>query len=127
MARNATGPAFFFLPDIADASIRQLSVVERQRALEQRSANATASRRLAERIERALVQETGASSRGVRGVASRVLLAADSPGVIIELGCLTSPDDEERLGDSGYQEELASVIAEAILSHYGMTSTGATR
>ena len=127
MSSQATGAALFYLPDIADERIRQLGAAERQQALAQRAANATASRRLAQRIEQELTQRADMSSRGIRGVPSRVLLAADSPGVLVELGCLTSPDDEERLGDAGYQEVLAEAIADAILKHYGLDAGGAAR
>jgi N-acetylmuramoyl-L-alanine amidase len=127
LSQEAAGVAVFYLPDVVDESMRQLAPAQRQEALERRTANATVSRRLAERVAQTLSDRTGAPSRGVRGVPSRLLMAVDSPGILVEIGCLTSPAEEERMGGAGYQEEVAQAMAEAILAHYGLDTQGAAR
>ena len=126
-APGATGAQLFYLPDVIDDATRQLTAVERQPAIAQRTANATTSRRLAERVGRSLSERANMPLRGVRGVTSRVLLAANSPGIVVELGFLTTSSEEERLGSPAYQQVLAEALAEGILAFYGLETPGAAR
>jgi N-acetylmuramoyl-L-alanine amidase len=52
----------------------------------------------------------------VRQAGFRVLVGAYMPAVLLELGFLSHGAEEGKLGDSGYQRELAEAIGNSLLS-----------
>lgn len=126
-AADAAGPEVFYLPDLIDPTIRELPSAERQRAVEARRNHAAESRRLAQRVAASLAGAADQPARAVRGVPVRVLMAARTPGLLVELGNLANPEDEERLGAPAYQQVMAEALAEGILAHYGLDAQGAAR
>jgi len=75
------------------------------------------SSRLAEIIQSEVTSGMGLPDRGVRQAGFRVLVGAYMPAVLIELGFLSHPAEERRLGDSDYQRRLAASIGRALLAY----------
>lgn len=73
------------------------------------------SSRLAETIQSEVTDDLGLPDRGVRQAGFRVLVGAYMPAVLIELGFLSHPREERRLGERDYQRQLAASIGRAIL------------
>ena len=53
-----------------------------------------------------------------RSAAFAVLMAADIPSALVELGCLSNPDDERLLQQPAYQRRLAQGLVRAIDSYF---------
>ncbi len=77
----------------------------------------SSSSRLAETIQTDVTRDLGLPDRGVRQAGFRVLVGAYMPAVLIELGFLSHTQEEQKLGDRGYQRELAAAIGDAILAY----------
>ncbi len=82
----------------------------------------SASSRLAETIQAGVSRDLGLPDRGVRQAGFRVLVGAYMPAVLIELGFLSHAAEEQRLGDQGYQRQLARAIGDAILAYRAATA-----
>jgi len=54
---------------------------------------------------------------GVKRAPFVVLLGADMPGVLVEVACLSNPEQEQRLRDPSYREDIATYIEKGII-HY---------
>jgi N-acetylmuramoyl-L-alanine amidase len=81
-----------------------------------------ASRRLADRVQRALLARgrtilPGLADRGVRSALFYVLVGVRMPAVLVEASFLTDPDELRALRTSRYRQALAEGIAEGIV-HY---------
>jgi N-acetylmuramoyl-L-alanine amidase len=55
------------------------------------------------------------SARGVQQAPLRVLVGANMPAVLIEMGFLTNPGQEQQLTSAGHQDTLALAIVDAIV------------
>lgn len=73
------------------------------------------SRRLAVLLQGRLARAEGAESRGVKQALFAVLVGANMPAALVEVGFLSRPQEAERLSRSGDQEEIADAVAAAIL------------
>ncbi len=71
------------------------------------------SRQMAEAMQ-ARLGETGLATRGVQGVPLRVLRELAIPGVFVEAGVLSNPQDATRLASESYQEQVAQALAAGI-------------
>jgi N-acetylmuramoyl-L-alanine amidase len=80
------------------------------------------SLRAASIIHSSMVASSGAKDRGVN---ARADLAgfnyATVPAVLVEVGFLSNPNDDKRLADSEYQDQLADGIARGVLDYLGVT------
>jgi N-acetylmuramoyl-L-alanine amidase len=72
------------------------------------------SRQLAEAIQKRLPGATGQSDRGVREARYAVLKWTYAPAVLVEVGFLSNPYWESRLGDPRFRRQTAQAIADAI-------------
>jgi N-acetylmuramoyl-L-alanine amidase len=77
------------------------------------------SRRLAESVQRALVQavrrtDASITDRGVKMAPFVVLVATDMPAILAEVSCLSNPDEAERLRTVAYRQTLAEALATGI-------------
>lgn len=72
------------------------------------------------------LREAGVESGGVRQVPCTVLQPLDMPSLLIELGYLNNPGEEQRLGDSSHITKLAEAIAAGVAQELGTISTGST-
>lgn len=78
------------------------------------------ARNLAYRIQKGLLTMPGAVNRGVKTANFRVLRKSAYPAVLVECGFLSNRREGARARSSGYREELADKIAEAIVDlRYG--------
>lgn len=77
-------------------------------------ANLNSSARLARAIQERLNALQGIKDRGVRQAPFAVLTGATMPSALVELGFVSNPDEAAHLQDAGVQDQLASVLAEAI-------------
>ncbi len=71
------------------------------------------SQKLAELIHKSILTQVSPAplDRRVRQTVSQVLLGAEMPAVLIELGYLSNPQEAQRLSTAHYQEQLAHAIA----------------
>ncbi|HEV7215700.1 MAG TPA: N-acetylmuramoyl-L-alanine amidase, partial [Chloroflexota bacterium] len=72
------------------------------------------SRDLAQDVQQALVQATGAVDRGIKAANFYVLGYATMPSVLIETGFMTNPAELRQLVAPGYQETIAEGIASGL-------------
>lgn len=73
-------------------------------------------------IHSAMLASTGATNRGVT---ARSDLSgfnyASVPSVLVEVGFLSNPNDDEKLATASYQDNLADGIARGVLQYLGVT------
>lgn len=72
------------------------------------------SSKLAEAIQRNLNELLHIESRGVKQAPFKVLMGATMPAVLVEIGFITNPQEESRLKDSTYRENIAQAIIESV-------------
>lgn len=56
-------------------------------------------------------------NRGIKQAPFRVLMGATMPAALVEVGFITNPEEERRLGSGDYQDQLASAIYRAIVKY----------
>ena len=79
------------------------------------------SKRLAQSVQQALVQSTGAIDRGVKHARFVVLIGTKVPAILIETGFVSNPAERQKLATSAYQQKLATAIAEGVDRFLGKT------
>jgi N-acetylmuramoyl-L-alanine amidase len=72
------------------------------------------SQRFATLVQEELNQALGLKDRGVKQAPFAVLIGATMPAVLVELGFLSNPEEEAKLKQPAYQEQLAAAVARAI-------------
>jgi N-acetylmuramoyl-L-alanine amidase len=83
------------------------------------------SSRLAEAIENGLDRALRQPSRGVKQAPFYVLGGAAMPAVLVEIGFLTNPQEEQRLRDEGYRDRIARALVAGLAAykrHYDQKS-----
>lgn len=75
------------------------------------------SSRLAEVLQNGLDRALRLPSRGVKQAPFYVLGGAAMPAVLVEIGFITNPQEEQRLRDDGYRERIARALAAGIASY----------
>lgn len=65
-------------------------------------------------IHKYAVQATGFADRGVRQEPFRVIKGTTMPAVLVEVGYLSNKNDEKRMYDDAFQNQVAASIASAI-------------
>jgi N-acetylmuramoyl-L-alanine amidase len=75
------------------------------------------SKPLAVAIQSALVKGLRARDRGVRQAPFIVLLGAEMPAVLAEIGFISHPAEGRHLADAEYQEKVAVSLRDALLSY----------
>jgi N-acetylmuramoyl-L-alanine amidase len=75
------------------------------------------SRRFALEVQGSLNQALGIADRGVRQAPFRVLIGATCPAVLVELGFMTNPQEEQELASTEYRQKLAVALHRAISAH----------
>jgi N-acetylmuramoyl-L-alanine amidase len=67
------------------------------------------------RLQRALLEVSGTTDRGVRRARyPAVLRGPNRPAVLIEGGYLSNPREARRIGDPQYRQQLAEAVAKAL-------------
>lgn len=72
---------------------------------------------LASRLLEELAEVTGNEGRGVKQAPFRVLVGANMPAVLVEIGYLSHPDEEKALTSAAHQEKVALAVFEAISAY----------
>jgi len=72
---------------------------------------------LAKSICRSVDKNMGVCILGVKGARFAVLKGVQMPGILIEVGFLSNPDEERKLKISSYREQLAVSIVEGIRNY----------
>lgn len=72
------------------------------------------SSQLAVAVQSALVEGTGAKTRGVRQAPFIVLLGAEMPAVLVEIGFISHPEEGARLAEAGHQRKVAKALLEGL-------------
>lgn len=75
------------------------------------------SQRLANMIQGELNEMLQLKDRGVKQAPFRVLMGATMPAVLVELGFISNPDEEKKLKDPLYRDQLVDALSRAI-AHY---------
>lgn len=75
----------------------------------------TAGAALAQSIQTAAADATGAVDRGIEHANFVVLRESDMPAVLVETGFMTCPAELERLVDSAYQTRMVQGVAQGII------------
>jgi N-acetylmuramoyl-L-alanine amidase len=101
-----------------DLSDQEDTVTEILIDLAQRDAN-NKSITVAELLVEELGHATDMAKRARAQAGFVVLKSPDMPSVLIELGYLSNPDDEQALADPAYIEKLATAVVRAIARHFG--------
>ena len=78
------------------------------------SQHLAASQRLATLIQEELNRELDLRDRGVKQAPFRVLMGAAMPAVLVELGFISTREEEQRLRTSGYRSQLVETLVRAI-------------
>ena len=79
------------------------------------------SKRLAQYVQQALVQSTGAANRGVKHARFVVLIGTKVPAILIETGFVSNAVEGQKLATSAYQQKLATAIAQGVDRFLGKT------
>ena len=74
----------------------------------------------------ALITRVGGSDRGIKRARFIVLRDSNLPGVLIEGGFLTNPQDRVRIATPIYRQLLAQAILQGILSYNRALNRGGT-
>jgi N-acetylmuramoyl-L-alanine amidase len=70
---------------------------------------------LANLIEQSLRSRIEMSTRAVQQAPFRVLVGANMPAVLVEIGYLSNPDQEQQLASGAYQDQIALSVFDAIV------------
>lgn len=81
------------------------------------------SRILAGAVGQSLSGRPGVSVRGARSAPVRLLSEVMTPGILVEVGCLTNASEANALGTEDYRGELAEGIFEGVISYANSLST----
>ena len=74
------------------------------------------SKKLATDIYKKMISYTNADERGVKTEQHVVTRTSEMPAVLVEMGFLTNAVEAANMANGGYQDKLASAIADAILA-----------
>jgi N-acetylmuramoyl-L-alanine amidase len=95
-----------------DLSVKQILLDLTQRTTRNRSGA------FAETLLEHISSETALLRRSHRDAGYMVLLAPDVPAVLLEMGFITSPEDEAKLNDTAQRDKLMSAVADAIEGYF---------
>ncbi len=70
---------------------------------------------LAQAVESAFRNRVPLSARGVQQAPLRVLVGANMPAVLVEMGFLTNPAQEQQLTSGAYQDTIVQALVDAIV------------
>lgn len=72
------------------------------------------SEKVAKIVQGELNEALGLTDRGVKQAPFRVLMGAAMPAILVELGYVSNPDEESKLRDPAYRDQLAAALVRAI-------------
>ena len=102
--------------------------VDRSDSLGNRAGPLSRSRAtLANLVEQALRARVEMSPRAVQQAPFRVLVGANMPAVLVEIGYLSNPEQEQALASGAYQDQIAQALFDAIVQFRAYVERGAAR
>jgi N-acetylmuramoyl-L-alanine amidase len=72
------------------------------------------SARLAQAVEEALRERVPMSPRAIQQAPFRVLVGANMPAVLVEMGFITNPEQEDQLGSDAFQVSVVQALVESV-------------
>ena len=83
---------------------------------------------LAQTVEASLRQHVPMSPRAIQQAPFRVLVGANMPAVLVEMGFITNPAQEKQLQADGFQNQIVQALVESIIrfrdTHGGSRASG---
>jgi N-acetylmuramoyl-L-alanine amidase len=104
-----------------DLSVKQILLDLTQRTTRNRSGA------FAETLLEHIGTETPLLRRSHRDAGYMVLLAPDVPAVLLEMGFITSPDDEGQLNDADHRERMMGAVGDAIEAYFADPASAPTQ
>jgi N-acetylmuramoyl-L-alanine amidase len=80
--------------------------------------NAASAKPLADSIENAVIKSTGSVNKGVESATFYVLRNASMPSVLVEMGFITNPQEEQKLNNPSYQGKIAQGVYQGIAKYF---------
>ena len=77
---------------------------------------------LADKVQKNLINTTHLRDRGVNQAGYWVLWAVSMPSILIEMGFLTNPTEEQYLSDEKHKQGIADAIYRAFVSYYSQVT-----
>lgn len=77
---------------------------------------------MAETIHEHLFKHIQAKNRGVKSGDYYVLRENQQPSILLELGYITNPEDEERMNSQQFQADVASGIVNGVIEYFKNSS-----
>jgi N-acetylmuramoyl-L-alanine amidase len=108
-----------------DAPDRDLAVGQILRDLTQRTTRNRSAAFAEDLLDR--IGDRAQARRSHRDAGFMVLLAPDVPAVLLEMGYITSPDDERLLNNSADREQFMGEVAQAIDAYFDQNTKLASR
>jgi N-acetylmuramoyl-L-alanine amidase len=83
------------------------------------------SEKLAQCVQKQVVDSLGTVDRGVKTANFYVLRATECPAALVELAFISNPDDEKLLADAGMRDEFARAVARGVTDYVASLNQGA--
>ena len=131
-SRRARGVETYYLSLASDEEARATAALENASAEKGikdlnnilrhilRGAKVEESRELARTVQSRLCHHTGSNDRGIRRAPFIVLIGAESPSILVEMGFMSNILDERLLCNSNYKEKIARALMEAVEEYVRM-------
>ncbi len=100
------------LLSVVGGGSREIDIVEWEMA---QARHVDRSARLAELVEDELRQRVPMSPRAIQQAPFRVLVGANMPAVLVEMGFISNPDQERQLTAAAFQNEVVDAVIAAVL------------
>lgn len=97
---------------VVGGGVRDIEVIPWEMAQARYIAQSAA---LAEALEATFRDRVPMSARAVQQAPFRVLVGANMPAILVEMGFLTNPEQEQQLTSGGYQDALVQALVDAIV------------
>ncbi len=78
-------------------------------------------------IHRQLLDKLGTEDRGLKRARFAVLRLATCPGVLVEAGYLSNPDEARRIADARYRADIAEAVANGVKAYANALATAKSR
>jgi len=80
------------------------------------------SQLVAEQVQGEFNKALGIPDRGVKQAPFRVLVGATMPAVLVEIGFISNPEEEARLGDPAFLQDIVDALVRAIEAYRDRTA-----
>lgn len=116
-ASTVMGAETFILPLINQPSTGRSDIQEQDKQSYPGNKQAPWSMILGYCVQTSLINEVNATDRGLKRARFAVLKELHCPGILIESGFLTNPQEGKKLATAAYREKLANAIANGIIRY----------